>query len=246
MANLIPGEPKPPAELAELCLESLGEELTAHASDRAPIDLSRRVAGLDMGSGPDRQVETLYFNGKPITRRQAIALDLNDFAKAQVTPVPPDKPEYYECYSRRMTAEELAKSSFGDGLAAFLSDAGRERVNVRDATSYLTEAETKKILEECRAAGYEMLPTGVTLTVLSEPTRESLEIAARVWQDQDMQHVAMDTNAATLIASILDTVRGVHGTGEKPDGDSQVVRYRRRVKMGDDVATPTIIESSPS
>lgn len=38
------------------------------------------------------------------------------------------------------------------------------------------------------------------------PSQRALEIAARVWCDQDMAHIAMDGDAASEIARIIDDV----------------------------------------
>lgn len=44
----------------------------------------------------------------------------------------------------------------------------------------------------------------------STPSQTSIEIAARVWCDQEMQHVTMDTEAAMKIATIIESVLKKH------------------------------------
>ena len=69
-------------------------------------------------------------------------------------------------------------------------------------------------MTNCKMCG-EPLPPGTTL-VHSGPcpkperttSEKALEIAARIWQDQDMRSVVMDMKAVRQIAAILETVIG--------------------------------------
>lgn len=158
-ANLTVGEPKPPAELAELCLETrnrLVEDLarrmgiTTQEVERIHDEANRRLFGVDMASGPDRQVE-MEFDGKliPISdlsytpayaeRRDRIVLD--GVAEEQVTPVPLDKPEYYEGYSKATpvpkTLAQLMVESGGNPEWGTLHDPGQFQLKegfVREAS----------------------------------------------------------------------------------------------------------------
>lgn len=135
-----------------------------------------------------------------------------------------------------------------DGATAFgMSSKSKSRATADPraltALSSYREAERMKVLQDARSQGYIGVDPGITLSITYDPSRKSREIAARIWQDQDMTAVAMDTNAATLIAGILDTVQGVRGD-VVPYGHSKFRHlYREWLAAKESgVATPTVVE----